>query len=64
MLGNAAKHVAELMDRRVDVTEGPQGVAMARAEGLGEHVVVDIVDVDGANARIQLGGDDQGIKLA
>ena len=64
MLGHAAKHAPQPLDRGVDLPERVQRAAVARAPRVGGDVVVEVVDVDRRHARVDVARDRQGEELA
>ena len=57
MLGHAAEDAADLAERAVDAAQGGKGLAAPRAEGVGDLVVVQVVDVDRRHAVVDVARD-------
>src|SRR5438093_4579187 len=63
VLGKTVDDPRELPDGIIDMPEGAQSRAVTGAEGMGEHVVVEEVDVHGGDAAVEIGRDTEGEEL-
>jgi len=64
VLGHAPADAPDLLDGGVDAPQRAQGAAVARPVGVREDVVVEVVDVDGGRARVDVARDGQREQLA